>query len=74
MKPETLEYVTRFGLDQLLGHVQDEDQSGNFAAVDPKMTTPYLPDWEDLTRLHRLILERQVKFSLGESWPTQRRS
>ena len=60
MKPEISEYVKRFGLDQLLGHVQDEDQSGNFAAVDPKMTTPYLPDWEDLTRLHRLILERRV--------------
>ena len=36
MKPEISEYVKRFGLDKLLGHVQDEDQSGNYSAVDPK--------------------------------------
>ena len=60
MKPETSEYVKRFGLDELLGHVQNEDQSGNYSAVDPKMITPYLPDWEDLVRLHSLILERRV--------------
>ena len=56
----TADYVKWHGLDALLGVVPTCDQTGVYAACDPAMVVPYLPDWDDLVRLHRLVLSRRV--------------
>ncbi len=53
-------YVREHGLDTLLGDVPTTARTDQYATVDPAETTPYAPDWTDLVRLHRLILERKV--------------
>lgn len=60
MTPATQAYVKRHGLDTLLGEVTVVDESSPTHAVDPSVTVPYAPQWDDLVRLHRTILDRKV--------------
>ena len=53
-------YVREHGLDTLIGDVPTSARADQYATVDPAETTPYAPDWPDLVRLHKLILERKV--------------
>ena len=54
------EYVLEHQLDSLVGMQTHENQNGAFDTVNPEMTDPYKPNWDDLVRLHRLIRERKV--------------
>ncbi len=57
---DVMAYVREHGLDTLLGNVPASARTDAYATVDPAETTPYAPDFADLVRLHRLILERKV--------------
>jgi hypothetical protein len=54
------DYAREHGLNTLLGDTQKSSRTDAYATVDPNETTPYAPDWADLTRLHRLVLDRKV--------------
>ena len=49
----------------------DRPGSGINDTVNPAVTSPYPPDWSDLVRLHRLIVERRattiLEFGVGKS-------
>jgi hypothetical protein len=57
---DATDYAATHGLDTLLGDTPTSARTDAFAAVDPEMTTPHAPDWDDLVRLHRLVRERRV--------------
>jgi len=69
-------YIHKYGLNKLIPF--DDNYAERFdlkqtgvSAADPNDVTPYPPDWFDLVRLHRLILERKVttvlEFGVGYS-------
>lgn len=53
------EYVAAYGLEGLFSASPKGDVPINHS-VDPSVTEPYAPEWDDLVRLHRLIRERKV--------------
>lgn len=61
---DVLEYINSNQLIDLIGSTSHGEQDGIFDAVDPAMTDPYKPDWDDLARIHRLIRNRRVTTAL----------
>jgi hypothetical protein len=57
---EISEYVKQFKLDELLQQPIISSELGVFDTVNPEMTNPYLPDWVDLVRLHKIIRQRKA--------------
>jgi len=68
---EISEYVKQFKLDELLQQPVISSELGVFDTVNPEMTNPYLPDWVDLVRLHKIIRQRKattiLEFGCGYS-------
>jgi hypothetical protein len=68
---EIAEYVKQFKLDELLQQPVASNELGVFDTVNPDMTNPYLPDWDDLVRLHKIIRQRKattiLEFGCGYS-------
>ena len=68
---DTADYMKRHGLDKLIA----DDGAGAAAAinasVDPDIRVPFAPQWDDLVRLHRLVISRKVttilEFGVGYS-------
>ncbi len=64
-------YIRQHGLDAVIAINYDKPAKGIQESVDPANTEPYAADWDDLVRLHRLVLERKVttvlEFGVGKS-------
>lgn len=52
-------YMRKFGLDKLVEYKPFPEEGIN-EAVDPSHTEPYGAEWDDLIRLHDLVLKRRV--------------
>lgn len=59
MKRSIAKYIEKHGLDRLI-LPESHKPLGVNEAVDPSHTTPYAPEWDDLIRLHALMLERRI--------------
>jgi hypothetical protein len=68
---EVRRYVREYGLDRIIPFEDAPVEKWVNERVDPDWQTAYLPEWEDLVRLHQLILERRVttvlEFGVGKS-------
>jgi len=53
-------HIQDFGLDKLIVEVEEEREIAINESVDPNFATPYQPEWDDLVRMHKIVLERRV--------------
>jgi hypothetical protein len=70
MRPESYEYYRSEGLDKIFEAVDTVGYGPN-EAIDINNITPFLPDLDDLVRLHQIIRQRKVltvmEFGVGYS-------
>ena len=60
LTPEVINYVKDNKLDILLDSEIMPVGKSIYENVDPKVTVAYLPEWDDLVRLHKLVRSRKV--------------
>jgi len=64
-------YIQEYQLDQLVPSEKSISQSGIYDSVNPNHTNPFPADWNDLVRLHQLVLSRKattiLEFGIGKS-------
>ena len=68
---EISEYVKQFKLDELLQQPVISSELGVFDTVNPEMTNPYLPDWDDLVRLQKSFANEKPQQSWNLDADTQ---
>jgi len=60
LNDEIISYVKENQLDRLLSSEIVPVKKSIYESVDPKVTAPKSPEWDDLVRMHRLIRTRKV--------------
>jgi hypothetical protein len=68
---DVIDYVRTHGLDRLVPFEGLKVAKGVSERVDPNWQAAYPPEWDDLVRLHRLVVDRRVttilEFGVGKS-------
>jgi hypothetical protein len=54
------DFAVRHGLDRLFPEAERDHEQSAFESVDPAVTQPYQPEWDDLSRLFALVRSRRV--------------
>jgi len=68
---DIVSYINKYQLDKVISFDDNKPDRGIYDSVDPDNAVPFAPDWYDLVRLHKLVLDRKVttilEFGTGKS-------